>query len=450
VPPAVGPMLPRAGDATGYVVAFSGGMDSHLLLALMAEQRARLACPLRAVHVDHGLHPDSPRWAEHCARVCEELGVPLVTERVRVAAGPGPDSSPEARARAARYAAFERILGEGEALLTAHHLDDQAETFLLRLLRGAGTTGLAAMAPERRLGRGWLRRPLLGMSRAAIRGQALGRRLQWIEDPSNAELLADRNFLRHQIMPLLQSRWPGAAVSLAGAASDAAEANGLLGALAELDDGSHASWLALSDLQRLDEARQRNLLRAWLQRQGLTPPGRRKLEAGLAMLVHAQPDRQPEMVWPGGRVRRFRHRLHADPGHDPVPPPAMPWAGQRRLEFDVGCLSVHGSSHKAGQAPQQAGDALLNPALIHAPGLTLTFGPAGVRCHPLGRPGRSLQRLFQEAGIAPWLRPVWPVLMTGAAVAAVPSVCICEGFQSAPGDPGLSLRWRPWQRLGGS
>ena len=200
--------LPRP---RGYRVAFSGGLDSTALLHLLGLARSQLAAPVEAVHVDHQLQSASAAWTDHCREVCRQLEIPL--QVLTVDAHPTPGQSPEAAARQARYAALSEMHRGDEMLLTAHHVDDQAETLLLQLLRGAGVEGLAAMPMIRTWQGGWHARPLLDIPRRALHAWAQAQGLAWIEDPSNAHTTADRNYLRHEIMPRLLGRWPAAAGS---------------------------------------------------------------------------------------------------------------------------------------------------------------------------------------------------------------------------------------------
>ncbi len=223
--------LPRAPH---FLVAYSGGMDSHVLLHALAQLRPQLpGIAVRAVHVEHGLHPQSAQWARHCMTVCAQLDIAC---EVRAVDARAPDGvSPEAAARAARYAALAEAVPCGGILLTAHHQDDQAETLLLQLLRGGGPRGLAGMAPVSRFGTAWLARPLLEFSHAALRAYAVTQKLQWVDDSSNVETRFDRNYLRHEIMPGLRRRWPSAGVTLGRAAQHCAEAAELLDGLAQAD-----------------------------------------------------------------------------------------------------------------------------------------------------------------------------------------------------------------------
>jgi tRNA(Ile)-lysidine synthase len=193
-------------DVDRLWVAYSGGLDSHVLLHALVSQFAPAALRLQAVHVDHGLASDAAAWARHCQRVCAALGVPL--RRIRVNARPSKGESPEAAAREARYGALRSLLRGRECLLTAHHQDDQAETVLLQLLRGAGVRGLAAMPRLMPFGAGWLARPLLQWPREALCAYARRQHLDWVEDASNHDKGIDRNLLRQEVIPVLRRRWP--------------------------------------------------------------------------------------------------------------------------------------------------------------------------------------------------------------------------------------------------
>ncbi len=292
-------------------VAYSGGRDSSVLLALLARLRPRLRMELRAVHVDHGLQPAAADWADHCARRCAGLGVPCELRRVRVepAAGKGP----EAAARASRYEALARILSPGDLMLTAHHRDDQAETLLLALLRGSGVQGLAAMPQVAPLGAGLLVRPLLGWSRAELHDSVQPPALDWVEDPSNLDLSLDRNFLRARVLPLLAERWPAAGRTLARSAGHCAEAADLVGRYAAQIlagvPGRRPGTLSVEALLGLDPGLCRAVLRRWIHERGFCLPDTRHLGRILAEVLPARADASPLVAWPGCEVRRYRGDL---------------------------------------------------------------------------------------------------------------------------------------------
>jgi tRNA(Ile)-lysidine synthase len=428
-------LAPFAG-APRLWIAFSGGLDSSCLLHAAAAARQRLPGPLGAVHVDHGLHPDSPRWSERCRQVCGALGVPLVIRRVAI--GPAPGESPEAVARAARYAELGDLLGPGELLLTAHQQDDQAETLLLALLRGSGPEGLAAMPLVSDLGPGRLVRPLLGVPRAALEAYARDQGLSWVEDPSNVVLAFDRNFLRRRVLPLLRERWPAASATLARSAAHCAEAAALIAEAADESlrglGGSRPGTLSLPALARLDPPRARAALRLWLKRLGLPRPDTAHLGRILAEVLPARPDANPLVAWPGCEIRRYRGDLFA---LRPLPPPPagtlLDWHGPvLTLPPPLGTLERDGMGGAMGP---------VDPLRVH-------FGLAGQRCRPSGAAHRrSLKKLFQEAGVPPWLRPYVPLVFAGEGLVAVAGVCPCT---AAPGSGTEWIRWsgHPWAGLG--
>lgn len=391
-------------DLTAPVLAgFSGGLDSTVLLHLLANAPTARERGLRAVHVHHGLQPAADDWAAHCQQVCDQWQVPLQIVRVRVDAGAG--EGPEATARHARHAAFAGLLRPGEWLALAHHRDDQAETFLLRALRGSGVDGLAAMREHRDFAGGRLWRPLLHTPRAALEAHARQHGLRWIEDPSNGDDLFDRNFLRNAVMPLLATRWPEAAAMFARSAELAGEAATLLHHHDEQaldscrDDGNSLEVAALSALPAATCAR---VLRLWVRQCGLPPlPGN-----GVARIRHdllgAGHDRQAEFRWRDARIVRWRDRLHAAPGRRAWPPGwQAEWDGRAPLALpDGGVLALHGTPG------------------FDAP-LRVRQRQGGERIH---LPGRShshlLKHRLQASDIPPWLRAHLPLLCDGAQVLA--------------------------------
>ena len=299
------------------LVAFSGGADSTTLLLVMQELLEESGRErLRAAHVDHGLHPDSGDWAGHCMDRACALGVPLACREVDVQAD---GRGVEAAARRARYEALAALMEPGECLLTAHHQDDQWETLMLRLLRGTGIAGLAGIREKRRLGRGWLLRPLLDVPREDLRAWLEQRGENWIEDPSNRETGFDRSFLRNEVQPLLRGRWPGAAATAGRTARLAAETRGLLRDLAEHDGRGIArdDFIECEGLLKLSPARRANLLRERLSALGVAAPSEARLNAALEMLLNAAVDRHPVARWSGVRLTRRRGRIYISPETDP-------------------------------------------------------------------------------------------------------------------------------------
>lgn len=411
-------------------IAYSGGCDSHVLLHACARIRDAMAIPLRAIHIDHGLHPQSHAWSMHCRVVCAALDVPLSSRRVDLE--PKAGESLEAQARDVRYRTFADLLAPGDAVATAQHLDDQAETLLLALLRGSGVHGLAAMSARSPLGPGHLLRPLLELERAALMTYAERHGLDWIEDPANAVLAFDRNRLRHQILPLLRERWPAAARTISRSAAHCAEAADLLDAVADerlpAITGTRPGTLSVTALARLDTGHARLLLRRWLRGGGFRAPSSARLKRILVDVLHARPDSTPLVAWEGCEVRRYRDDLFALSPLPLAPSGNLSWAPASVLKLPAGL----GRLEWSGSEP------------LPASTLAVTFGGSGHRCLAQGRPRRPLGKLFQEAGIPSWLRRLVPRLTEPeGTLRLVPGVCGC-------GIPEKSVRWRghPWERFG--
>jgi tRNA(Ile)-lysidine synthase len=429
--------LPGGAAAGRYCVAFSGGLDSTVLLAAMAELAPRLSTgSLRAMHVEHGLHPDSEGWAAACVRRCEQLGVPV--ELLRVDATPGRGESPEARARDVRYLALSARLAPAEVLLTAHHADDQLETVLLQLLRGAGVAGLAAMPRMAKLGQGTHMRPLLGFGRESLREWARRRGLSgWVEDPANVAARFSRSHLRQAVLPGIHAHWRGAAAAVARSARHCAEAARLLDELARIDaqrwgDGEA---LRLSGLRDLSGARCRNLVRWQARSLGLAVPDERRLATLIAQILGARGDASPEVRWPGVVATRHADRLWLIPeALLAVPLAPRDWPDPHtalQLGPGLGELGLERSTEGG-----------LSSAALDARPWRVRFRSGGERLRLPGRAGsRALKKLLHEAGVPPWLRMRMPLLEIRGALAAAGGRWVDEAWWAPPGTPAWRLEW---------
>ena len=433
------------GHSTGLViVALSGGADSAALLHLLA--RGPLGARLRAIHCDHGLHPSSAEWAARCAALCARLAVPL--EVVRLLIDARSPSGLEAAARAERYAALAERLGPHDLLLTAHHADDQAETFLLMALRGSGVAGLAAMPEVAPLGQGLHLRPLLGVRRAALAAHARRHALDPIEDPSNADLGRDRNRIRHAVLPQLAPRWPDAAEALGRAAAWCGEASELLAQHADEDlarwiDGQAPHRIPVAPLAALGAPRLRNVLRRWLQTLALPIPPATALERVLGELLPARRDARARVDWPGAWIAKHRDHLYAGATLAAFAGEALAWDGRQPLALPAGgVLALEpGLDHGPGHGTAAASACLRLDHLGR--GLEVRFRAGAERIQPAGSAHhRPLKKLLCERGVLPWMRGRLPLLFVDGELAAVPGVCVAEGHQSPRGAPGLAVVWR--------
>lgn len=390
----LGELLPQFPHAS-LCVAFSGGADSTALLAALARLQ-RPGLNLRALHVDHHLHSASGSWAEHCRGIARQLSVPLEVLNVRVTRGRG--ESPEARARAVRYAALAAHLEPHEVLLTAHHEDDQLETVLLQLLRGAGVAGLAAMAPVAPFARSTLVRPLLTTSGQMLREWVAAQGLSWVEDPSNRDEQLDRNFLRARVLPLLRERWPAAAATAGRSARHAAQAQRLLDGLGAADAGRAAVGDALSAkvLRTLSPDRRCNALRFWIAARGLAVPPTRRLDEIAGPLLAARPDTRPFVAWGGVRVAREADVLSLHSGVAASRGGGMAVSATVRWRWRAGVPLVLPGGTLTVRADARGP---LDLARL-APWLTLRTRSGGERLRPVaGGPHRALKGLLQEARV---------------------------------------------------
>jgi len=407
-------------------VALSGGMDSVALLAALAGDATIAARGLRALHVHHGLHTDADAWAASCVDVCAALHVELSIERIDVHnAGLGLEGA----AREARHAAFARRLHPGEHLALAHHRDDQAETFLMRALRGSGVDGLGAMAPLRALGAGVAWRPWLDVPRTAIEAFARSRSLRWMDDPSNADVAFDRNFLRHRVLPMIRERWPHADAALGASAAHSREASGLLAAddhraLADCRLGG-AHVVSLAPLAALPRWRPARVLRAWVVSLGLPPLPGQALRCIETTLLHARGDAQPRVEWSGAVLRAWRDRLHA-------------CASQAVIDtaFDIGWTGA-----APLPLPDGASLAFTRPVDL-PPTLRVCTRSGGERIRLPGRDhSHALKHVLQGLHVPPWTREHLPLLVDRDEVLAAGDLAISARLSALLRTAGAQLVW---------
>ncbi len=421
--------------AKRWVVAFSGGLDSTVLLHWLAAEVGDIA--LSAVHVNHGLQAGGDSWAEHCQTQCEQLAVPLRVERVRVDIGSG--EGLEGAARSARYAALAKHVDSQTLLFTAHHADDQAESVLLALMRGSGSDGLAAMPPTRAFADGHLVRPLLSTGREELRQWARARKLNWIEDPSNSDETLRRNFIRRQVLPLLEQQWPAAKKNLVRAAGLQAEQRGLLEAhAAELllaarqragSQSSSSDALSVDYLKSLGQSARKLLVRQWLREQGRPLPSQHNW-SGLDETLAAAAEQSPVWHYVGGEVRRFQGMLYAV--QPVVDAPVGEWHFSDQL-----CCQLPGDwgSITLTEAKPDAPDVIrLDPASLGS--LRITFRRGGEKYLRSGQ-HRLLKQWFQQR-IPPWQRNQTPLLLCGKELLAFGETVLAD---SDPRLPAYHIQW---------
>jgi tRNA(Ile)-lysidine synthase len=420
--------------ATGLVVALSGGADSAGLLAAVAALGLGVrGLSLRAVHIDHGLQTAAASFRESCAALCTGLDIPLTVIRVSVQTPPG--VSLEAAARDARYAALEQELKPGECLLTAHHSEDQAETLLLQALRGAGLKGMSAMPICRPLGSGWHLRPLLEVPQSELLAFGASSSGASVIDPMNEDLRFDRGYLRRQVWPLIESRWPGAAATLARTARHVAEAQELLDRAAAADVGRLRDGVALSvpGLRALRSPERINALRFWLCDANVEPPSTARLNEALRQIFEAEVDHLPAILWGDNALRRYRQRVYLTDAHPPLLEGTRRWRVAPGSRVDLGP-----KSGTLRWAPQFGGlDAQRLPETVsvrrRGGGETLRPGATSKT--------QSVQHLCQSQGVLPWMRDALPLVFADDALIAVADLWLDARWCVAPLEAGLGVVW---------
>lgn len=420
-----------SGDPKRLVIAYSGGLDSTVLLHALAVSEELHGKSLLAVYVDHGLHERSGHWGDHCESFARSLDVEFTRLAVDIMTDAGKGT--EAAARTARYDMFRSLIREGDWLLSAHHKDDQAETLLLNLMRGSGPSGLSGIAECRPFALGWLVRPLLPFSQTELRTYADAHDLSWIDDPSNEDRQFDRNFLRHEILPRFEERWPGVSGRLQQSALLASEAATMLDQLADDDLQALADRpdrLSLDGLRALPPERQRNVIRYVVRELGLPAPPATQLRSIVADLLPAREDAQPLVQWKGAEVRRYRDQVYVLPenkfGSQEL---AMPLTDSG-LELGTGMGELQ---LDAGAAQGLAGE------VIEA-GLEVRFRSGGEEIKPVDQAHtRKLKKLLQDEGVVPWMRDRLPLLYSGGELVAVADLWIAS---AAASKPGVAVCWK--------
>lgn len=408
------------------IIAYSGGLDSSVLLHYLAAHRAELP-ELVAVHINHGLQQQAESWQQHCQQMCDQLDITLQIIHVDAQAVNG--ESPEEAARNARLQAFKQVVGEGDCLLTAHHQNDQAETVLLQLMRGAGVNGLAAMPVTGQFAKAELHRPLLSYTREQLHSYALQHQLQWIDDHSNSDTRFDRNFVRHQLVPLIQQRWPSAITTLDRVAGHQQEALQLLEDIAEQDwqqcRGNDDQQLIINQVQTLSKPRQMNLFRYWMKRCHVIRPNKAKLNELQNTLLSCRSDAMALVEWSDVAIRRYADHLYL-----------LKQATQQLSEVHwqqfPGPLTLSNGQKLTVQQVDSNGLCVPENASV-----SVRTRKGGEKIKLAGHQHHhELKKLFQQWRVPYWLREQIPLLYINNDIAAVVGYGIGDKYRAKAGQEG--------------
>ena len=444
-------ILEEMPPSCSVMIGLSGGMDSIVLLHALHQLRTegRLGFSLRALHVNHGSQPEANNWVDHCVKICSRLEIPLRIEIIDIHttsnAGSGEDSHGkrsgkisnfENVAREARYAAFEVNLRSDEILLLAHHRDDQAETLLFRLMRGAGTKGLSAMPKVRKLGKGFLFRPLLDFHWNALKNWAKLNKLQWIVDESNENISFDRNFIRHKLLPIIEHRWPNYRDSWSKTIELSAESESMLQELAGQDfqivASAQRNVILLEPLQSLSKPRQRNLIRYWLRQFELPDLGWNKLQYLCNEVVTGEANSGVVVIGEGYKLLRYKSCLYVL-SNVPV------FSDQGEYTWDINNAAVLNLGGNGSlKIANVVGKGLKELVKVD---LKVRYRSGGESCRLLDRPTKAVKKLMQEHNVEPWFRDRFPLLYFGEELVCIPSIGITESYAAKADEPGILVEW---------
>ena len=425
-------LSPLLSAGSSILLGLSGGVDSVVLLHLLQQLSLRYSWCLSALHVHHGINPQADVWSVFCADLCALYGVSLQVKHVDIA--PLRSLGIEAAARKLRHAALAQQ--QVDFVVLAHHLDDQVETLLLQLLRGAGVRGASAMPTiKHRANAPTLLRPLLNVPRSILLEYVQQHDLQWVEDESNADDTYPRNFLRHRILPLLEQRFPAYRKTLLRSAQHFAEATELLDQLAQQDaDGAISDiCLDIKQLRMLGIVRGKNLLRYFLTAQGATIPDSTRLQEMLRQLCNARQDAQVCIDWQGWQMRRYRDHAYTMPALSPPVEFTVLWHG----EAEILLPPPHGVLYFRNTIGQGISVAKLQLGIAK---IRSRRGGENIRVDA-ARPQRDLKNLLQEHEMLPWQRNLLPLLFCDADLVCVPGIAIANTYRAQPNEAGVVAIW---------
>jgi len=416
------------------VIAYSGGMDSHVLLHLMADLRSRYAWEIDAIHINHKLQKENDDWVLHCRRICRSLDVGLSIKTVDVS-NQGKEGL-ESRARHLRYAAIKQFLGKADILLTAHHRDDQLETFLLQLFRGAGVLGLASMPPVKRFDPGWHARPLLNFPRSALYQYAKDNHLKWVEDPSNRNKRMNRNFVRHEIIPAIKSRWPDVSGPVSRTISIHSDVQVLLDEVAMNDlsvcKTGNKNLLMIGELRKLTKQRQKNLLRYFIRDLDLPLPGSDHLSHIISDILESKYDAVACVKWKGAEAHRYKNFLHIGPHLG-----AFDKSVSLTWNFNGPCILQYGEL----TATDGKGSGL-RKALCAGSTAEVRYRMGGEEIRlPGHKHHHKIKKLFQDKRIPHWLRERVPFIYIDDRLAMVAGLWIDAAFLASDDDDSWIIHW---------
>lgn len=421
-------------ESNKYWIAFSGGMDSCVLLHLFFINKNNINQNIEAIYVNHGLQEEADNWEKFCKKQCEEYGIAFSGLKIKEACPK--DKSIEEWAREKRYELIDQIMNKGDVLFTAHHQDDQVETFFLQALRGAGPRGLSSMPQIKMKNSKIHARPLLSYSNENVREYAKENKLSWNDDDSNFDEQYDRNYLRHKVLPEIESRWPAYRETVSRLINNQQESRALLDDVAKNDlnitlDNSN-NGLNILEIKKLSPERQKNLLFYWLKNLCLKTPASRNIESIISDIIYSSLEKSPCVNWSNTEVRRYKNILYAGEAlteHDANS--EYKWTPEKQLNLLNEILT----------AKSEKGTGLSKVKIQNAE-MVVRFRTGGEKIHPHNSShSKTVKQLFQERSVLPWLRNRIPLIYINNELAAIPDFCIDKRYSADNGEASWSIHW---------
>ena len=421
-------------DSPRYWVAYSGGVDSHVLLHTFYLNKQHITAELNAIHVNHGISQYADSWQLHCQKICENYQIKYASFKIQQET---PKKNIENWARQQRYTIFSDLMGQNDILFTAHHINDQAETFLLRLMRGSGCDGLSAIKKIKTYKTGWLIRPLLNYTKAEILAFAKKQSLKWIEDESNQDNKLDRNLIRQEIIPKLENRWPSAVKLISKASNHQSDAAEFIYEISQQDikeiTTTRSNIISINSLKKFSYVRQKNALRLWLKNEKIPAPNTDIINNIIKEIIHARHDSNPCLNWKGRQIRRYRENIYAlspFPPHDPSM--QITWNIKKPITLPTGILTAT-KTNSGGIKMEAIKDHCLN----------IKFRQGGERMVLKGTSHRQqLKKMFQKKGIPPWYRYRIPLLYSEEKLIAVADMWIDTAFSENSAYPAWKITFK--------
>jgi tRNA(Ile)-lysidine synthase len=430
--------LNQFSNSKKFWIACSGGMDSSVLLHLFFSNKNKISQDMEVLYVNHGLQEEANDWEEFCEKQSQQYGIPFT--QLQVIEVCPKKASVEAWAREKRYSLIEEVIDKNDVLFTAHHKDDQVETFFLQALRGAGPRGLASMPLVKKYAEALHARPLLKYSRNELSRYAEENNIIWQEDKSNLELRYDRNYFRHKITPVIEERWPAYRETINRLINHQKESRILLDEVAKDDiklaQHKNKRSLNLEVIKKLSKERQKNLIFVWLKELNLNSPGSRNIDQIILDIIYSATDKSPCVNWDNVEIRRYKNLLYAS---------KMMLERDVNIEYTWKPENILNILDETLIAKLECGKGVSKLKTENAD-FVVRYRRGGEKIHPDNLShSRTVKQLFQEQSVLPWLRDRIPLIYINGELAVIPGFCIDKNYSADKNESSWDICWSGYE-----